>query len=958
MTNMQFDRFRLDSRRRELLADGIAVPIGSRAIDILMVLIEARGELVTKDELLSRVWPRTVVEENTLQFQISAIRKALGGSRDLIKTISGRGYRFVAEITPQVSPDSAVASQDALPARQDRESTGQTNLPARLSDLIGRETELAELADLAAAHRLVTLTGAGGVGKTRLGLELARRQAPKFADGMWVVALAPLSDPELVLPTVAGVLDLPGDLLSHDQVAAAIGSKHVLLVLDNCEHVIDAAARIAEAFLHAGAMVQVIATSREPLRVDGECVYPVPSLEVPAEGIEDFEDVSRHSAVKLFVARAKAAEPRLSFDARFGTTMAKICRRLDGIPLAIEFAASRAAAIGIEELAAGLDQSFDLLTRGRRTALPRHQTLRATLDWSHALLIETERVVLRRLAIFAGGFLLDAAMGIAASAEITAPDVVDGLGTLVLKSLVTADVGGSVVRYRLLETTRAYMLEKLTGGGERDEIARRHAEYYRNLFQHAAVDSETRPAAEWIAVYGPDIDNVRSALDWAFSPSGDPAAGVALTIASVPHWFRLSRMEECRGRVERALACVAAGSGPGSYAEMQLLAAHALSLTFVKGYIPEAGAAWANALKIAEALGETDYQSRAQWGLWAYLLARGEFRAALALAEQFSRLAENASDPADKAVGDRMVGFSLHYLGNQTEARRHIERMLEFYPNPAPASHTIRFLYEPREIARTTLARVLWLQGFPDQAMDVARSTVENALLLNHEPSICNNLALAGCQIALIVGDLATAESFVAMLVERSARHALKIWPILGRCFKGMLLIKQGATLDGLRHLITGVDELRAIGFSLSYTMFLGTLAEHQGEAGQIAGGFASIDEAIERSERNEELWCLPELIRVRGALILSEDAPSAAATAEEHFHRAIDHARQQGTLSWELRAAMSLARLWHEQGRTMQSRELLALVYDRFTEGHGTADLKAARSLLAGFGEAGPRSA
>jgi predicted ATPase/DNA-binding winged helix-turn-helix (wHTH) protein len=573
---LQFGRFRLHARRRELLADGMVVPIGSRALDILMTLIEARGELVTKDELLSRVWPRTVVEENTLQFQISAIRKLLGEDRDFIKTISGRGYRFVSDITEPASLDETALAHVAAPPC--RPSLPPTNLWAPTSDFIGREVQLRDAADLVVARRLVTLVGIGGVGKTRLGLELARHLLPNFADGVWVVELGPLPDAELVLTAIANALGLAGDPVSPERLAATIASKHLLLVLDNCEHVIDTAARVAEALLHGSATVQVIATSREPLRVDGECVYPVPTLDVPAEGVEHFDDVTRHSAVELFIARARAAEPRLSFDERSGAAMAKICRCVDGIPLAIEFAAFRAAAFGIEELAAGLGQRFDFLGGGLRTASPRHQTLRATLDWSHALLSPSERVVLRRLAIFAAGFRLDAAMASAASTEITRREVADCLADLVTKSLVTADVDGAVVRYRLLATTRAYMLEKLADSGEGNEIARRHAEYYLSLFHHAVAESETWTAVEWMAHHGPDIDNVRSALDWAYSPSGDPSIGVALAIASIPRWSQLSYIDGNRGRAETTLMSVAPGTGDDVFFKMRSLAAYAVSL--------------------------------------------------------------------------------------------------------------------------------------------------------------------------------------------------------------------------------------------------------------------------------------------------------------------------------------------------------------------------------------------
>jgi predicted ATPase/DNA-binding winged helix-turn-helix (wHTH) protein len=589
LATAQFGRFCLHGRRRELLADGVAVPIGSRALDILLVLMEARGELVTKDELMDRVWPNTFVEENTLHFQISAIRKVLGEDRDCIKTIAGRGYRFVSEITDTISQHDAVFARAApapCPAARP-----PTNLWAPTSNSIGREAQLRDAADLVRVNRLVTLVGIGGTGKTHLGIELARHLLPEFADGVWIVELGAVSNPDFVLPAIAATLGVAGDPASPGHLVAALASRRLLVVLDNCEHVIDTVAYIAEAFLQGSATVQMIATSREPLRVNGECISQVSPLDVPAEDVVDFDEISQYGAVKLFIARARAAAPRLSPDERFGAAMAKICRRVDGIPLAIELAASRAAVLGIEPLAAGLDQGFDLLTGGRRTAMPRHQTLRATLDWSHALLTEAEQVVLRRLAIFAGGFRLDAASGIAANATITRTDIVDCFAELVMKSLVSADMDGSVVRYRLLETTRAYMLEKLAASGERNEIARRHAEYYRDLFQRAAVEPETRSAAAWMAAYGPDIDNMRAALDWASSPSGNRSLGVALAIASAPEWSQFSRVDENRGQLERAVARLDPRAGAAIETTMPLLAAHALPPRYAIGHVPDSEAA-------------------------------------------------------------------------------------------------------------------------------------------------------------------------------------------------------------------------------------------------------------------------------------------------------------------------------------------------------------------------------
>src|SRR5712671_2952289 len=398
-TVIEFGRFSVLPHRRELLAEGHALDLGGRAFDVLMVLIEASGAVVSKDTLMERIWPNRIVEENSLQAQISALRRAFGADRDLIRTIAGRGYQFTGEIrTISTNSDPLPAVTTRVPIAASARTP--TNLPELVSELIGRDAELDQILDLTTSDRLVTLTGTGGIGKTRLGFEAARRLLPRFADGVWAIELAPLSDPELIPVTVATALglELASGTASPLSVANALRSKELMLILDNCEHVIDAAARMAEALLRSNPAARVLGTSREPLRVEGEWVYPVPPLAVPAEGSLDSEDRLRYGAVRLFVERARAAAPHFSSDARGAAAIAGICRRLDGIPLAIELAAARVDAFGIEGLAARLDDRFSLLTGGRRTALPRHQTLRATLDWSYELLTEPECVVLRRLA--------------------------------------------------------------------------------------------------------------------------------------------------------------------------------------------------------------------------------------------------------------------------------------------------------------------------------------------------------------------------------------------------------------------------------------------------------------------------------------------------------------------------------------------------------------------------------
>src|SRR5438445_10888108 len=313
---IEFGRFRVVRHRRELLVDGRPVELGGRAFDTLVALIDAHGPVLGKDDLISRVWPDRIVEENNLQAQISSLRKAFGPDRDLIRTVAGRGYQFTGEIRGTTATAAAAMLSPA------------TNLPETVSELIGREAELRDAMDLVAKHRLVTLVGAGGVGKTRLGLEVARHLLPRFPDGVFVAELGPLSSPELVPATVAGALGLTriAGTASREGVAGAVGTKKLLLVIDNCEHVIAAATGMAEALLRASPGVALLATSREPLRVSGEHVYRVPSLDVPAEDNQDMEDVLRYGAVRLFVSRARAAEPRYVPDIRVTAATTAICR--------------------------------------------------------------------------------------------------------------------------------------------------------------------------------------------------------------------------------------------------------------------------------------------------------------------------------------------------------------------------------------------------------------------------------------------------------------------------------------------------------------------------------------------------------------------------------------------------------------------------------------------------------
>jgi predicted ATPase len=453
-----------------------------------------------------------------------------------------------------------------------------------------------------------------------------------------------------------------------------------------------------------------------------------------------------------------------------------------------------------------------------------------------------------------------------------------------------------------------------------------------------------------VADYGRGIDDLRAALDWAFSPHGDTSIGVALTVASVPLWRQLSLMEECRRHVERALSTLESGSNRDASHELQLYSALGASLMYAKGPVPDTAAAWTRSLEIAQTLDDTEYQLRALWGLFPFRIRSGEHRAALALAQRFCGLAATSADPADRLIGDGMTGIALHHLGDQTGARRHIERQVSRYMAPDRRSHAVRFLFDQRVTGRVFLARILWLQGFPDEAMRISQGILDDTRAIDHTVSLCYALCVAACSVPLFVGDLVAVERSVAMLLDYSAKHVLVFWHAWGRCLEGTLFIKRGDVETGLPLLRTALDELREAKLALPTTIFLSAFAEGLAGVGHVTDGIAAIEEALARSERDEERWYVPELLRVKGELVLREDAPDAASIAEDHFRQALHWARRQGALSWELRAATSLARLWRDQDRARAAREILAPVYDRFTEGFETTDLKAAEWLLDGL--------
>ncbi len=545
---LRFGAARLDVERRQLLIDGQSAKLGARAFDVLLALVERRDRTVSKNELFELVWPGVVVEENNLQVHISTLRKLLGPQA--ISTIPGRGYRFTLSLDgphsgPTATPSTPAVAAESIAARASVKQTAalqvrarmRTNLPLHLPPLLGREDDLRRVKALVREHPLVTLVGAGGIGKTRLALAVAHDLSELYSDGVWIVELAPVSDLSLALVAVAQTLNvnLAGNLSPQDVLTEALRDQTLLLMLDNCEHLIEPVASLADALLRSAPGVSLLTTSQEPLKLAKEHQYRLGTLAVPTDN-DDADAAASYGAIALFVDRAQASDPRFALTPENSPAVIDICRHLDGIALAIELAAARVTLLGVKGVRDKLSERFRLLSAGSRLALRRHQTLHAALEWSHSLLSVPEQTVFRRLGVFAGGFTLQAAQELATDDQVLDEwSVLDHLGALVDKSLVVAEAG-ETPRYQLLETTRAYALEQLARAGETQTIVKRHALVVRGIFERAEAERFGEQGSlsmdAFLQRLRPELDNLRAALGWAMDEDGDAATAIGLAAAS------------------------------------------------------------------------------------------------------------------------------------------------------------------------------------------------------------------------------------------------------------------------------------------------------------------------------------------------------------------------------------------------------------------------------------------
>ena len=920
---LAFGEFELAPAARTLWRAGVAVKLGARALDILIALASRPGDVLSKDDLTHIVWRGAFVDETAVRVAISALRRALGedGQRHIV-TVSGRGYCFALDVaaTKLAAPPEA-ANGASLEARP---------LPPLIARVVGREAVVEALIQAVTRRRLVSVVGVGGIGKTTVALAVAARLQGAF-DAKAFVDLAPIEDGSQIPPGVVAALGLTFRLGRNpiEEIAAAVEGRRLLLILDNCEHLVDAAAAFVEDLLGRAPGVAILATSREVLRAAGEWVHQLPPLEAPPNLPTITAEGARcYPAVEMFEDRAALAFGGYQLDDADAPFVADICRRVDGIALAIELAAGRLASLGVRGLASSLEDCFRVLTHGRRTALPRHQTLRATFDWSYQLLSPEDQAALRRLAVFSGTFTLDDACAVIGHDQRIA-DVGDWMASLVDKSLVVADPSGQSLRYSLLETMRAYAQQKLAEADEADSYRRRHAEHTRAAFDKAQAEWGQRPVRDWLQAHSVQLGNLRAALDWAFSSEGDGATGAALTAAAAPLLFHLSLLDEGMARVERAITWTKGQPRPDRRLILQLHAASTWPRVQAIGGTPDAAAARQEALALAIELEDVDYQLQAVWALLIECANRGAAAEALAMADRFAALAQQASDPQDQVIARRLRGKSLHFLGDFAGSRHEAEQMLQLY-EPRP-SHLVRFQYDQRLTAQITLARDLWLQGYADRALGLVEQMIAEAQALDHTLTLGAVVCDAACFIALWVGDMALAARYAAMLKAHTS-PAYRGWHSLGDACEGEILIRQGRVEEGVERLKDAIRSLRAGPFCLYRTAIEGVLAEGLLACKQISHARETVEGAIDRCRETGEAWCLAELMRIQAMAL---NGANLQAEAVDVLADGLRIARGQGALAWELRLASTLVEI--EDG--VRAQDTLRCVLDRFQEGFGTND-------------------
>ncbi|MET4198670.1 winged helix-turn-helix domain-containing protein [Bradyrhizobium sp. LA6.12] len=937
---LRFDSFELNVAERSLSKANQVIPLGGRAYDILIALLERAGEVVSKSELIARAWPDVTVDEGSLRVHLAALRKTLRDGQfgdKYIANIQGRGYSFIAPVKrlpADPGGGKAYSGLSGLP------------LPPALSRMVGRENVVREIRGwLQTDQRLITILGAGGTGKTTVALAVGHGALADFLDAVFFIDLATVSDKQHVIGAIASAVGLDSQLVDpKEALVAFLRPRRMLIILDSCEHLIGKAAEISDHILQNTRDIHILATSREALRASGERVLRLWPLECPPErpGLTASE-VLAYPAARLFAERVSARRGNFTLSDDEAPMVAEICRKLDGIALAIELAAGRAAVFGVGNTVARLGSRLDLLKFGRRTANPRHQTLKATLDWSHDHLSEAERVVLRRVAIFVGHFSLEALLAVAEQGGIDRSEIASAVENLINKSLIVAWPSYGRMLYRLLDTTRSYALEKLTASGEHNSIAARHASYLSRSLEDNRGNffdlGPGHPPAGAIQLY---LGDIRAALEWSFGPDGNDSAAIRMAAAAAQSFLARSLFVECRDWMEKALGRIAADCDPRD--QMEIHASLALSLMFTAGNSERVRDAFNKALTFAELREDAYQQLRLLSGLSMYLHRTIDAAGSLEVALRAESVANKTGNPEDAALVDSMLGAAYYMLADHVRAPKYLERALQGAPAPRRFNAT-QYLFDLRTTSLFNLTRSHWFAGNLDRAVGYAERTIEEAERADHPIALCRALILT-MPLHFWIDDLSRVEQDLSALELIAEKYSLVPFRAVAVGLRGRYLVRVGQTDDGMCHLRDSLERLKILRYEMLVTDFVAELAVGLAKQNKGAEALALIDGSIATQLGSKRPLHLPALFLAKGlALVYGE--LQRRDLAVECFEEAMTLAAQQSALSFELRAGLELARLWIDRGQVRRAHDLIGPIYGRFTEGFDTPDLTLTRRML-----------
>lgn len=928
--SIAFGPFRIFPQSRELLRDGEPVDIGNRALDILILLALRSDSVVSKEDIIAWVWQGTKIEDVTIRSHVNSLRTAIddgkGGARYIL-TVPKRGYTLGLRAT--VSTAQEDAQQDS--------SSQFAELPSKPESIFGRANDIKAILSAFAKHRAVSIIGPGGVGKTTVAAELSHILEQTTSRSVCFVDLSTVVSPENLAGAVAvasGCTTIVGDIPTLKNY---LSQRSIDIVLDGCEHLVADIACLAEKLLVDAPDLRILVTSREALRIEGEFVYLLNPLDLPKENFPSTDQILASPAVQMFIDKSRTSGFISSFNKEDLGVVANLCRQLDGNPLAIQLVASRVPAYGLRHTYQLLAEGAAFSFRGLRSSNPRHQTLRATVDWSYQLLSHDEKETFRRLSVFVGRFDLPAAVAVIGG-ERSLDHVHTTILSLVDKSLLAVDFEAAPAHFRLLNTTQGFAAELLGVGNEAAFLARQHARhFYQRVHQQMASIYSLKPQRKEISA---NLGNIRKALAWALSHSDDIADGARLTAYASPIFIDLCLYDECRVWCQRAIKSLK-HDDIGGRIELLLQESLSLSLISSRGITDDLHRAIERGLELAAQLKDVGKLTKFLTGMQAYRLCRFDSIGSSVASRDLIATPELRSDPTFRAICEWSVGNAQHLTGNQKEALRHFERGMKF--DTAAVRRTIDlFGVEHRASAICGFARCLWTSGFPDQALKAVRQHISE---LSEESPVtyCHSL-LHLTQVGIWCGELTEFEPYIHLVLNRPEVKALPFYEALALAVYGELLVARGDAAEAVINLKKADHIVEQGRYLMLEPQTIAALATALNRVGQHEEGLRYLDRAFARIGSDSNNFWLPELLRVKYETVTAADGLSLEAT--DLLERSIEIAQNQGARGWELKSVVALAKVWVKKDRLNEAHHSLDRITRHFEKGAWSPDLAEARNV------------